>query len=253
MRALPIAMTLTLALVALPALSAGDYSSFVELRIYPVTNQERFLDYFEEHYLESQEVLGMRIWGQFRDLESPHRFVWLRGYRTMEERLSGLRHFYTSPLWVETGPEAVSMLTERASHIHFLEPVEAGDGFAAHWSRPVLASEAPDKESRGVLAAYVFSADDGLPELVRTIRSTTLTRLSEHGGVPVGLFRSSDEANNFPILPFIEDERVLVLFVSFASRADSAAAGDLVGDLPLLEAFVLSPGERSRLRHRAER
>ena len=78
----------------LPAMSLADssYSNFLELRIYPVheDKRDRFLEFFEEHFLESQGVLGMRIWGQFRDLETPGNFVWLRGYRKMEERAAGL-------------------------------------------------------------------------------------------------------------------------------------------------------------------
>jgi len=68
------------------------YSSYLELRIYQTRDgqRDRFLHHFEEHYLESQEEVGMRIWGQFRDLTAPDQFVWLRGYRTMDERQTGL-------------------------------------------------------------------------------------------------------------------------------------------------------------------
>ena len=65
-----------------------SHSSYLELRIYKSLEgqRDRFLSYFEEHYLESQEATGMRIWGQFHDLGTPSQFVWLRGYRDMESR-----------------------------------------------------------------------------------------------------------------------------------------------------------------------
>jgi hypothetical protein len=236
------------------AAQATDYSNFVELRIYPVQEgrQERFLEFFEEHYLESQEVLGMRIWGQFRDLDNSGHFVWLRGYDNMEQRLSGLQKFYTSPLWFETGGEAVSMLAGRARHVHFLEPVSPEDGFAANAMRPLLASEDPAADARGVLVATVFQAEGDVEPLVESVRSTIAPALEAAGGWHVGLFRSSAEPNNFPMLPFIEDEIVVVLFTSFASREryESVAFPE---EMPQpLETFVLEPGRRSRLRHRPE-
>ena len=101
--------------------------------------------------------------------------------------------------------------------------------------------QVPKDEAVGVLAAYVFSADDDISQLVETIRSESVPQLEQQGGVPLGLFRSSGETNNFPILPFIEDERVVVLFVSFASRAEYLGGAELAGDLPLLESFALAP------------
>ena len=230
--------------------SAAGFSSYLELRIYPVSDQDRFLEYFEEHYLESQEVVGMRIWGQFRDLESETQFVWLRGYRSMEERLSGLKQFYTSPVWAETGPEAVSMLTARASHVHFLEPVTKADGFAANWGRPPLLSESP-VAAVGVLIATVFPVRNDPSAVAEAVRSTFVPQIEAGGGTPLGLFRSSSESNNFPILPFIEDETVVVLFSSFESPERYAAATEALEGPEPSETFVLEPGRRSRLRHRA--
>ena len=109
-------IVLLLAVSATSVSQAQSFSNFLELRIYTTKPEarDRFLDFFEEHYLESQEVLGMRIWGQFRDLETPTHFVWLRGYRSMEERKEGLMAFYTSPMWQETGVEVGQMLAAQA-------------------------------------------------------------------------------------------------------------------------------------------
>ena len=236
------------------AAQATDLSNYLELRIYPVQEgrQERFLEFFEEHYLESQEVLGMRIWGQFRDLDNAGHFVWLRGYDNMEDRLSGLQRFYTSPLWFETGSEAVSMLAGRARHVHFLEPVSPEDGFEANTMRPLLASEDAAADARGLLVATVFRAEGEVEPLVETVRSTVAPVFEAAGGRQLGLFRSSAEPNNFPMLPFIEDETVVVLFTSFDSREryESVALSEEMPEV--FETFVLEPGRRSRLRHRGE-
>jgi len=56
----------------------------VELRQYTLHPGQRdvLIDLFDREFVESQEALGMKIIGQFRDLENPNRFVWA-------ERFSG--------------------------------------------------------------------------------------------------------------------------------------------------------------------
>jgi hypothetical protein len=249
-----VVVSLALCSLLTRAAESGDFSNYVELRIYPVQEdrQERFLEFFEEHYLESQEVVGMRIWGEFRDLDDAGHFVWLRGYDNMDERVAGLQNFYTSSVWAETGSEAVSMLAGRARHVHFLEPASSEDGFAAHAARPLLASEDAFADQRGVLVAAVFLVEEGVEPLVDVVRSAVIPAFEAAGGSRLGLFRSSTETNNFPILSFIEDETVVVLFASFESR-ERFASVELSGKAPApLETFVLEPGRRSRLRHRSE-
>ena len=41
----------------------------------------------------------MRIIGQFRDLDNPDRFVWLRGFPDMATRAQVLQAFYGGPVW----------------------------------------------------------------------------------------------------------------------------------------------------------
>ena len=239
-----------LLLLLYPSVSRPQgFSNLVELRIYPVSKQQRFMDYFEEHFLESQEVVGMRIWGQFSDLDSPDHFVWVRGYRTMDERLDGLKRFYMSPLWFESGPEAVSMLTGRAENVRLLEPVSESDAFAADWRRPPLVSEASNRDL-GVIVVDVFSASSDPTAVIDQIRSSIVPMYESAGGITVGLFRTSDESNNFPMLPIIENEAVIVLFATFENRAQHQSALESAPSMHRVESFVLGPGLRSRLRHR---
>jgi hypothetical protein len=225
------------------------YSSFIELRRYSIQepSRDRFLEFFEEHYLESQEVFGMRIWGQFRDLEAPGQFVWLRGYQDMEQRRAGLEQFYTSPVWAETGPEAASMLNVGAGRVHFLEPVSTTDGFAADAKRPLLLSEVPAGISSGILVAEVFPVTGDVAAVVETVRSSVVPHYESSGGTILGLFHSSDQPNNFPLMPFIEDQTVVVLFTTFEGREQySAVTESWQSPLPR-ETLVLEPGKRSRL------
>ncbi|GAA3469160.1 hypothetical protein GCM10018965_037130 [Nonomuraea roseola] len=45
--------------------------------------RDLLIDLFDREFVESQEALGMRVVGQFRDEDDPDRFVWLRSFPTM--------------------------------------------------------------------------------------------------------------------------------------------------------------------------
>jgi hypothetical protein len=57
----------------------------VELRQYTLRPGQRdvLVELFDREFVESQEAVGMELIGQFRDLDRPDRFVWLRGFPDM--------------------------------------------------------------------------------------------------------------------------------------------------------------------------
>src|SRR2546430_15188513 len=80
----------------------------LELRQYTLHPGARdtLIRLFDRELVETQEELGMRIVGQFRDLDEPDRFVWLRGFSDMVSRAEGLAAFYGGPGWKGHAPEA---------------------------------------------------------------------------------------------------------------------------------------------------
>ena len=73
----------------------------VELRDYLLQPGQRevLVELFDRAFVESQEAVGMRVIGQFRDLDRPDHFVWLRGFADMATRKHGLESFYGGPVW----------------------------------------------------------------------------------------------------------------------------------------------------------
>ena len=71
-------------------------SPVVELRQYTLRPGQRdvLIDLFDREFIESQEAEGMAIVGQFRDLDDPDRFVWIRGFPSMPARARALASFY---------------------------------------------------------------------------------------------------------------------------------------------------------------
>src|SRR5882724_4235763 len=72
----------------------------VELRQYTLHPGKRdvLIDLFDREFVESQEALGMKVIGQFRNLDNPNRFVWLRGFQDMPSRAQALKDFYGGPV-----------------------------------------------------------------------------------------------------------------------------------------------------------
>jgi NIPSNAP len=78
-----------------------SWPPIVELRQYTLHPGKRdvLIELFDRELVESQEALGMTVLGQFRDVDDPDRFVWLRGFRDMTNRAEGLSAFYGGPVW----------------------------------------------------------------------------------------------------------------------------------------------------------
>ena len=73
----------------------------IELRQYTLHPGKRdtLIDLFEREFIEGQEAVGMTLIGQFRDLDDPDRFVWMRAFKDMPARADSLQRFYCGPVW----------------------------------------------------------------------------------------------------------------------------------------------------------
>jgi quinol monooxygenase YgiN len=104
----------------------------VELRQYTLHpgQREALITLFDREFVESQEELGMVILGQFRDLDNPDRFVWLRGFETMPSRAKALASFYSGPAWKANSAAANATMID-SDNVLLLRPASARCGFPA--------------------------------------------------------------------------------------------------------------------------
>ena len=114
----------------------------LELRQYTLRPGQRdvLIELFDRELVESQEAEGMAIVGQFRDLDDPDRFVWLRGFDSMPARALALASFYGGPVWKANSAEANATMVD-SDNVLLLRPASGGSGFgvpaAARPARPV--------------------------------------------------------------------------------------------------------------------
>ena len=191
----------------------------VELRQYTLYQGPRdvLIDLFDREFVESQEALGMKVIGQFRDLDDPNRFVWLRGFRDMPSRAQALKDFYAGPVW-KAHREAANATMIDSDNVLLLCPAKPPSGF---WFGNKKRPRAGVNEARSeliVATIYYFDApvDAGFVEFFeRTVKPAVIGS----GATVVAYFVTEHSENTFPALPVREGENVFVWFARFNDPA----------------------------------
>jgi hypothetical protein len=209
--------------------AAADESAVVELRQYALHPEQRdvLIDLFDREFVETQEALGLRVMGQFRDLDDPDRFVWLRGFADMASRPAGLGAFYGGPVWAAHRQAANATMID-SDDVLLLRPAWQGAGVVHRAD-----DRAPPGQTRlapGLLQVTVLSLERPAgPDLVAFARERMTPALREGGADVRGCYVTEPGANNFPRLPVREGEHVLVVLALFADAGaqQSFAVGDV--------------------------
>lgn len=183
----------------------------VELRQYTLHPGQRdvLIALFEAHFIESQEACGITLIGQFRDLDRPDRFVWLRGFPDMESRAQSLAAFYGGAVW-KAHREAANATMIDSDNVLLLRPLRGFDFASA---------------GDGRIDAVIDYFDAPVNEV--TIPRALGTFVTEHA------------ANSFPALPVRQGENVAVRFVRGPTPAPLSSR---------FEVLRLEATARSRLR-----
>lgn len=191
----------------------------VELRQYTLHAGQRdvLIDLFDREFVETQEALGMAVMGQFRDLDAPDRFVWLRGFASMDRRAAGLTAFYDGPAWQKHRTAANATMID-SDDVLLLRPAWPGSGISLQGRE--RAAGAVRTSLPGLLDASVFRLrEPASPELLRFCRETMTQVLVRGGAAVLGWYVTEDAPNDFPRLPVRQGEHVLVGFAMFETLA----------------------------------
>ncbi|HEY2397291.1 MAG TPA: NIPSNAP family protein [Rudaea sp.] len=196
----------------------------VELRQYALHPQrfDTFATLFEREFIEPQEAAGITVIGQFRNLDDPDRFVWLRGFRDMPSRATALQTFYGSTLWKSLRDEANANFTD-TDNVLLLRPSAQDTGFdLRRMQRTALGAPAG---AAHVFVAAVWSLDAAAaPDFPRWFDTSARPLLARAGVSVLASFETEPTPNNFPRLPVREGEHVFVWIARFGDRAQADAA-----------------------------
>ena len=181
-----------------------------ELRQYTTLTGRRdeLIDYFERWFVDSQNAVGARVLGQFRDLDDPERFVWIRGFASMEARLAALTAFYDGPLWKARREAAIATMRD-TDNVLLLRPPADSERFDLSRAAEPGAWLVLIHDLRGV------NAD----AFVRQVRDVGLPFLVARGATATGLLVTESSADAFTRLPIRVGDSVVVTFARFADAA----------------------------------
>ena len=198
----------------------------LELRQYTLHPGKRdvLIELFEDALIEPQEAAGMRIVGQFRDLDRPDHFVWIRGFSDMPSRAKALSAFYGGPVW-KAHREAANATMIDSDDVLLLRPRRPGVDF------PALRRE---RSSTMVVATIC----------PRPLEAEVAPIVTEAGGRPLATLETEPAENDYPALPVRSGENVVVWLSSF-DGAEQFRGGRLPAQVQQLR---LAPTTKSLLR-----
>jgi NIPSNAP len=224
----------------------------VELRQYRLWPGRRdvLIELFDREFVESQEAVGMQVIGQFRDLDRPDHFVWIRGFADMERRRQGLEAFYGGPVW-KAHREVANATMIDSDDVLLLRALPTTSGLDPLPPRPAPGAQIP----ASIVGVTILSLDG--PVDVSVVERELLPALATTSSPPLATFIEEASENTFPALPVRTGEHVLVLIQRVSrhqsQEAQLRASSDIARDLlpTLIAAPVqrrLEPTPRSRLR-----
>ena len=191
----------------------------LELRQYTLHpgRRDELVALFEREFVEAQEAAGMRLFGTFRDLDDPDRFVWLRGFADMAARADALGAFYFGPAWQRHRDAANATMVD-SDDVRLLRPLGCDQGLqAALLPRPAIGASAT---GGGVFTITVCPLREPATDaLVRAFDQCIHPWWVGVGGDLLAGWVTEQAANNFPRLPVREGEPVIAWLTRFDDEA----------------------------------
>src|SRR5262247_2793829 len=206
----------------------------VELRQYTLHpgRREALIELFEREFIESQEDVGIRVIAQFRDLDRPDVFTWLRGFTDMPQRCAALTAFYDGPVWGRH-KDVANATMRRWDNIRLLRPISPASGFhlgdRSGPGRPAA--------SQGLVVATIYPlTETAAGRFPSWFQQSYAPRLAAAGIRPIAAFHTEPSANTFPRLPVREGEHAFVWFAQYATvDAYASAVAALARDPQLIK------------------
>jgi NIPSNAP len=173
----------------------------MELRQYTLVpgGRDTLVDVFDRYLVAGQEADGMEIVGQFRDLDDPERFVWLRGFPSMAGHGAALAAFYGGPVWRAHRTVANATMID-SDNVLLLEPLDRD---------VVKLRSAASNFAASVIGIEVAYLDGPVTTADRAVARAAAAALSTARVEVLGVFTTHVADNDFPGLP-LREENVLV-------------------------------------------
>lgn len=199
-------------------------SPVIELRRYRLHpgTRETLIDLFDREFLETQDAAGMSVLAQFRDLDDPDAFVWLRRFEGLPQRAEALRSFYSGPVWARHCDAANGTMVN-SDNVLMLKPLGdaavpslLGPGSLPRRFGPQRPSPAVDPGESGVFemtTCYLAPRTD--VAFAAWFEDVVRPALLAAGACIEGRWVVDHRENNFQRLPVREGETLFIWLLRF--------------------------------------
>lgn len=220
----------------------------IELRHYLLHPgaRETLIALFDASFVESQEDAGMQLIAQFRDIDRPSVFTWMRGFPDMPTRASSLAAFYDGPLWARhRGAANATMIN--SDDVRLLQSVRDDAALRLGTDRPAIGATAI---APGLTVVDIYPLRErSAPAFAEWFECAVIPRIAAAGARPFALYETASLENTFSRLPVREGEHAFVTFTRFDDAAEyDRHAASLVADeqwvsrvLPALKSDLAAP------------
>lgn len=196
----------------------------IELREYTLHPgaRETLIALFDRYFIEGQEEAGIKVIGQFRDVDREDRFVWFRGFESMAARRTALASFYGGPLWATHKDTANATMID-SDNVLLLKPASASSGFdLGGLTRPPQETAIQQVSRNGVtlLLSIHHVRPEGSVDFSFRFFTEIVPLMGAFGAPAAACFVSEHAENDFPRLPVRQGENVLVTVQLFQQRSD---------------------------------
>ena len=190
----------------------------LEIRHYVIKPGERdkFIKYFEGHFVQSQISQGGYPMKWSRVKGSPNSFFWLRGFADMASRSKFLPAFYYGPVWKQFGKGANDLLVNN-DNVYLLKPLTLKDGVFTS-GKPV--NSGLIKNSHGIEVVDFYIANTKLDRLIAAFAKYYIPAFKANGIANYTLWASEMETNDFPRLPVFQDPNLLVAITFYKDEQE---------------------------------
>lgn len=201
-------------------MSGSTHSPIVEFRQYTLHPNRRddLIELFDREFVETQEAVGIQVIGQFRNLDDPNQFVWLRGFNDMSARAQSLTAFYGGPIW-KAHRDAANATMIDSDNVLLLRLARPTSGFSLTHENRLPSGSNSNTVRDGFVTATIYYFDAPVDSnFISYFENTIQPVLMEAGASILAYFVTEDSPNTFPALPVREGEYVFVWFGGFQNQ-----------------------------------
>ena len=213
----------------------------VELRQYLLHpgRRDELIRLFDAEFVETQEAVGITVIGQFRDLDRPDHFVWIRAFPDPLSRTAALTAFYDGPVWA-AHRDAANVTMIDSDDVLLLRP-----------HSPAHAILVPEQRSPrdGQQTTIVIVVDQVRDDAdVERFTTATIAEL-ETAAYTLGVYVTYPTENGFPRLPVRSDHVAVWIGAPSQGVEDwTVKHAHLAIPTPHRQILRLSPTRRSLIR-----